>query len=499
MALAQRLYEGVELGEDGRRRPHHLHAHRLDPGLGRRPAPGRGPTSPSVLGGDHLPAAARRLTSAEAARAAQGPTRPSGPPRRSGRRSGSRPFLARPASATGPALPAGLEPLRGQPDGAGGATRRPPRGSRPPGGRRRAAVFLAAGATLAEPGWLPRRRGPAALAGGGRAAPRRCRPGCRRLGAGPAARAPAASPRCSDITAPPPRFTEATLVKALEARGLGRPSTFAAIVDTVQARGYVERAEKRLPPPRSAPGHPGAAEALPRAARRGLHRRAGGGARRVEEGRADWQRWWPASTAPLAGGPGAGPAAAARAGPARPPVTCEKCGQPMAVRFGQGRRVPGLHRLPGLPGHPRLPPRGRRPWWSSRPAGPTPASPARSAGRRMVLRRGRFGRFLACSPFPACDGKRPPPSASPAPAAAAATSPSGAPSAAGPSSAAPGGRTATSSPGTGPATSPARTAARTWLVEVVSRRVGPALACPNKGCGYRRRWWPARPEAAPVA
>ena len=50
------------------------------------------------------------------------------------------------------------------------------------------------------------------------------------------------------FTQPPPRFSEAMLVKALEERGIGRPSTYAPIIDTVQARGYVEKQEKRFLP-----------------------------------------------------------------------------------------------------------------------------------------------------------------------------------------------------------------------------------------------------------
>lgn len=50
------------------------------------------------------------------------------------------------------------------------------------------------------------------------------------------------------FTEPPPRFTEATLVKALEERGIGRPSTYAPTIQTVQTRGYVERRERRLHP-----------------------------------------------------------------------------------------------------------------------------------------------------------------------------------------------------------------------------------------------------------
>jgi DNA topoisomerase I len=50
------------------------------------------------------------------------------------------------------------------------------------------------------------------------------------------------------FTEPPPRYSEATLVKALEERGIGRPSTYAPTLATIQERGYVERIEKRLHP-----------------------------------------------------------------------------------------------------------------------------------------------------------------------------------------------------------------------------------------------------------
>jgi DNA topoisomerase-1 len=50
------------------------------------------------------------------------------------------------------------------------------------------------------------------------------------------------------FTQPPPRYTEATLVKALEERGVGRPSTYAPILSTIQDRGYVERDGRRLIP-----------------------------------------------------------------------------------------------------------------------------------------------------------------------------------------------------------------------------------------------------------
>jgi len=50
------------------------------------------------------------------------------------------------------------------------------------------------------------------------------------------------------FTQPPPRYSEASLVQALEEDGIGRPSTYASTISTIQQRGYVLREEKRLMP-----------------------------------------------------------------------------------------------------------------------------------------------------------------------------------------------------------------------------------------------------------
>ena len=50
------------------------------------------------------------------------------------------------------------------------------------------------------------------------------------------------------FTQPPARYTEATLVKAMEEKGVGRPSTYASIVSTIQDREYVTKQDKRLAP-----------------------------------------------------------------------------------------------------------------------------------------------------------------------------------------------------------------------------------------------------------
>ncbi|HCI81470.1 MAG TPA: type I DNA topoisomerase, partial [Ktedonobacter sp.] len=50
------------------------------------------------------------------------------------------------------------------------------------------------------------------------------------------------------FTQPPPRFTEASLIKELEEQGIGRPSTYVTIISTIQDRGYVDQEQRRFVP-----------------------------------------------------------------------------------------------------------------------------------------------------------------------------------------------------------------------------------------------------------
>ena len=54
--------------------------------------------------------------------------------------------------------------------------------------------------------------------------------------------------KAAHVTSPPPRYTEASLVKTLEENGVGRPSTYASTIGVIIERGYVRRAGQALIP-----------------------------------------------------------------------------------------------------------------------------------------------------------------------------------------------------------------------------------------------------------
>ncbi len=57
----------------------------------------------------------------------------------------------------------------------------------------------------------------------------------------------------NSISQPPPRYTDASLVKKMEELGIGRPSTYASIMQVIEKRGYVVKDNKRFIPRTSRP------------------------------------------------------------------------------------------------------------------------------------------------------------------------------------------------------------------------------------------------------
>jgi DNA topoisomerase I len=200
------------------------------------------------------------------------------------------------------------------------------------------------------------------------------------------------------FTEPPPRFTEASLIKALEEHGIGRPSTYAAIISTILDRGYVRVEERRL--------HP---ELIGEVVTDFLVEHFGtyvdlAFTARMEEELdevADGQRAW----VPLLRaffGPLRDQVADVRKNVKRKDVTTEPSdevcseGHPMVIRLGRNGRFLACSLFPEhkesrpLPGDEPAP-----------QAGEGEVCPQCGEGR-LVGKSGRFGPFVGCSRYPDC-------------------------------------------------------------------------------------------------
>ncbi len=200
------------------------------------------------------------------------------------------------------------------------------------------------------------------------------------------------------FTEPPPRFTEATLVKAMEENGIGRPSTYAPILSTIQDRGYVEREGRALKPKELGfvvndlltNYFPGIVDV-------GFTAELEGELDEVADGQRRWQPVVHDFYEPLK----AALSVAERAPRVQEETNevCDKCSRPMVIRWGR------FGRFLACTGFPEC--KNTRPL-----AGQEEESPQVSdevcpiCGKPMVIRRGRFGPFLACSDYPTCKGTR---------------------------------------------------------------------------------------------
>jgi DNA topoisomerase-1 len=201
------------------------------------------------------------------------------------------------------------------------------------------------------------------------------------------------------FTQPAPRFTESTLVKALEENGIGRPSTYAQIIATLSDRSYVARQKGTFFPTE-----------LGKLVNRLLTASFGDlinesyTARMEEqldeiaEGKLDWRaalaKFWATFTDDLERAKVE--MTSVKGQGVETKETCPTCGAPMVLRFGRyGEYLACSNyptckttREPGPPGVTEEP----------------PACP--ECGAAMVLKRSRFGQFWACSRYPECKGIR---------------------------------------------------------------------------------------------
>jgi DNA topoisomerase-1 len=210
------------------------------------------------------------------------------------------------------------------------------------------------------------------------------------------------------FTQPPPRYNEALLIRELEEKGIGRPSTYASIISTIQERKYVEKVEGRFAPTETGKtvndflmkGFP---DLLDTEFTSQMEEQLD----EVEEGNKPWvtavREFYTPFTRDMEH-------AQNIPGPkdiVEPPtnIPCEKCGRMMEIKWGRNGK------FLACPGFKEDPPCKNTQNFQRLPDGTIKVLPkeelttdekCEKCGSPMVVKSGRFGKFLACSAYPEC-------------------------------------------------------------------------------------------------
>jgi DNA topoisomerase-1 len=206
------------------------------------------------------------------------------------------------------------------------------------------------------------------------------------------------------FTQPPPRFSEATLVKELEEKGIGRPSTYAAILSTIQDRGYVEKKEGRLHPTELGVMVNGLlVKSFPAIVSSDFTAQMEEQLDQVEDGTADWVKLLDGFYKPFKIDLEKAKVEMRdikREEKATDQV-CEKCGKPMVIKWGRNGHFLACSGYPDC--------RNTKEFTQNADGSLTIVATTRpsdqicpTCGSPMLIKRGRFGEFLACSRYPDC-------------------------------------------------------------------------------------------------
>ncbi|VAV82329.1 DNA topoisomerase I [hydrothermal vent metagenome] len=212
------------------------------------------------------------------------------------------------------------------------------------------------------------------------------------------------------FTQPPPRFTEATLVKDMEEKGIGRPSTYAAIISTIQDREYVIKDQRRL-----APTDLGflindlLVESFPNILDAEFTAHMEEELDRIEEGKADWVEVMKKFYGPFKERLATAKKEMKTVKGSETPtdIKCEKCGQEMVVKWGRRGKFLACTGYPECKSTADFITDDEGKIQISEREELTTDEKCPKCEAAMLVKIGRFGRFLACSTYPDCKGTRP--------------------------------------------------------------------------------------------
>lgn len=215
------------------------------------------------------------------------------------------------------------------------------------------------------------------------------------------------------FTEPPPRYTEATLVKALEEKGIGRPSTYASIMSVIQDREYVQKLEGRFHPTELGTlVNDLLIESFTDLFAVEYTARMEEELDEIEEGKLAWtaalKGFYDKFTIDLK------TAQQHMRDVKRQEIitdeVCDKCGSKMAIKFGRYGQFLACTNYPECKGTRDLakPPvvNGDGEVSTEATENPYADETCEKCGRPMTLKRGRFGQFLACTGYPECKTTR---------------------------------------------------------------------------------------------
>jgi DNA topoisomerase-1 len=210
------------------------------------------------------------------------------------------------------------------------------------------------------------------------------------------------------FTQPPPRFSEATLVKELEERGIGRPSTYAAILSTIQDKEYVKLEKGRfIPTELGGLVNDLLVESFPHILDVEFTAQMEDELDKIEDERVGWLKVLKEFYGPFSESLARAKANMrdVKRNGERTDILCESCGNTMVIKWG--RNGPFL----ACSAYPKC--KNTKDFSRDGQGGIVIETVQETGyqcdrcGRPMVVRNGKFGKFLACSDYPRCRATKP--------------------------------------------------------------------------------------------